>query len=299
MHPSLEDIWAAAPALGAMAVVLVAACGACVGVLVSRLARRIAAGESPLCDRRHRVQRGYAAVPFASASDKQSFSETHRHRGRRISVRQVIAALLCALYFVSVVCVYGFSVEGLALCAFGCALLGLSLVDLDTFTIPNGFVLAGAIIWAACVWFFPLPTEGWGLGALFVPVAGLSRAAVLLDGVVGACVPAGFLLISVLGFDALTGRASLGGGDVKVVFVSGLFLGVAGNVLSLMVACFVGLVFAAAFRRANARREGLSRLPGEAPAGSTAFPFGPSLALATWFALIAGPGLLAVYFGLG
>ncbi len=39
-------------------------------------------------------------------------------------------------------------------------------------------------------------------------------------------------------------RTSLGGGDVKLLFMVGLFLGLAGSLLNLLVACAMGLVFA-------------------------------------------------------
>ena len=109
----------------------------------------------------------------------------------------------------------------------------------------------------------------------------------LLDGLLGAFVVAGCLLALSLVFDKVMGRRSLGGGDVKLVFMVGLFLGLAGSVLNLIVACVVGIVFAYATQK---RRQDTN--------DPQAFPFGPSIALATWFTLALGPQLIAWYLGL-
>ena len=45
-------------------------------------------------------------------------------------------------------------------------------------------------------------------------------------------------------FDKVTKRRSLGGGDVKLLFMVGLFLGLAGSMLNLLMACLMGLAFA-------------------------------------------------------
>ena len=109
----------------------------------------------------------------------------------------------------------------------------------------------------------------------------------LLDGLLGAFVVAGCLLALSLVFDKVVGRRSLGGGDVKLVFMVGLFLGLAGSVLNLIVACVVGIVFAYATQK---RRQDTN--------DPQAFPFGPSIALATCFTLALGPQLITWYLGL-
>ena len=49
-----------------------------------------------------------------------------------------------------------------------------------------------------------------------------------LDGIVGAAVVAGGVLVLSVAFDKVTKRRSLGGGDVKLLFMVGLFLRVGG-----------------------------------------------------------------------
>lgn len=299
--------------------------------------------------------------------------------------RPMAACLLGAAYFASVVGVYGLGVHAFALCVLGGILLSLSLVDLDVCLIPNGFVLAGVAVWAATFAFWDVGVgvgafgdglaAGWaavldsGGVAAGAPVAaggdGFAAAALgggfaaspanatwlatLVDGLAGALVVPGVALALSFAVDAATGRPSLGGGDVKLLFVVGLFLGGVASAFNLMVACGMGVVFWLATHRARVRAAAedaedagacdavdsrnaapaassaatpaspaaeanaparfrpaapvasalpTAKAPADAPCRDPhAFPFGPSIALATWFTLVAGPSALAWLFG--
>ena len=170
-----------------------------------------------------------------------------------------------------------------------CILMAVALVDLDTFIIPNGFVVAGCVLWLVSIWFMPAPrVDAFSVGSLFsgwVHPGG----AVALDGIVGAAVVAGGVLVLSVAFDKVTKRRSLGGGDVKLLFMVGLFLGLAGPMLNLLMACLMG------FSVPSSPGEG----EGEGESVRTrAIPFGPAIAAATAFTLLAGPTILTWYAGL-
>lgn len=243
--------------------------------------------------------------------------------------------------FAALLAVYGVGVPWLAYAALACILMGASLVDLDTYTIPNGFVIAAAAVWllmmaaafAGAVG-FPLVPAGmreaavslaadsllagadpgnvasvFGMGSMFVPLVGAGWLAGLLDGLAGGLLVGGGILLFSLVFDAVTGKTSLGGGDVKLLFAVGLFLGAALSLLNLLVACVLGLVFAAfRLRRvgsacpsigegAAGEGEGAAQ-EGSLPPTDRAIPFGPAIAAATMFTLLAGPSILTWYVGL-
>lgn len=263
--------------------------GACLGSFVNCLAWRLVHGESVWKGRSHCAVCNHPLAPLdlVPVLSWLFLRGRCRYCGERIAARYMAAELLCGLFFMSMVAVYGLTVHALALCALGCILLGLSLVDLETYTIPNGFIIAGIAAWAVSFAFYGVDLSAMGLGSLMLAFAGSPLAAVLLDGLLGAFVVAGCLLALSLVFDKVMGRRSLGGGDVKLVFMVGLFLGLAGSVLNLIVACVVGIVFAYATQN---RRQDTN--------DPQAFPFGPSIALATWFTLALGPQLIAWYLGL-
>lgn len=283
------DLAVASPALPALALALACVAGAVMGGFANCLAWRAVHGEGALRGRSRCATCGHplSALDLVPVLSWVLLRGKCRYCGGRVPARYVAAELLCAVYFASIVWAYGLTVHALALCALGCILLGLSLVDLDTRTIPNGFIIAGIAVWLATFWAFGVDPGSMGLGSLMYALAGTPLSAVLIDGLLGAFVVAGALLGLSLAFDKATGRQSLGGGDVKLVFVAGLYVGLAGNVLNLILACAIGLVFAALTRRG---REGTD--------DPKAFPFGPSIALATWLTLLAGPQLLGLYFAL-
>lgn len=285
----LSDLAVLSPVWPVFFLVVAGVLGACLGSFVNCLAWRMVHGESVWKGRSHCAECNHqlSALDLVPVLSWLFLRGRCRYCGQKVSPRYVVAELLCAAYFVSMVWAYGLTVHALALCVLGCILLGLSLVDLDTFIIPNGFVVAGIVVWVASFAFFGVDMRTIGVGMLMLGLTVNPVLAVLIDGLVGAFAVAGVLLALSFAFDKVVGRQSLGGGDIKLLFVVGLFLGLAASVLNLIVACVVGIVFSLATQR--------SRRDSDDP---RVFPFGPSIALATWFTLVAGPSILGWYLSL-
>lgn len=274
---------------------IAAVLGACLGSFVNCLAWRQANGESVLAGRSHCTSCGHVlgVLDLIPVVSWLALRGRCRHCGQRVSPRYVIVEVLMAVLFAAVVVRYGVSVQTAAYLVLVCILMAVALVDLDTFTIPNGFVLAGCVLWLVTIWFMPAPrVDAFSVGSLFSGWVHPSGA-VALDGIVGAVGVAGGVLLLSLVFDMVTKRSSLGGGDVKLLFMVGLFLGLAGSMLNLLVACVVGLAFAVV--------RGLSAPSSQDEDESIrtrAIPFGPAIAAATVFTLLAGPTILTWYAGL-
>jgi leader peptidase (prepilin peptidase)/N-methyltransferase len=139
------------------------------------------------------------------------------------------------------------------------------------------FTLANyGAVWAFLVQF--------GLLLLFLMLGNILRRTVPLFRkclVPSALLGGGLLLIS-LAMDRILGRESMGGGDIKLLAVVGLYLGPIGAMFALVLACVIGLLF-------HALRRG---------EGARAFPFGPSIAVAAAAMLLFGAPLVAWYRGL-
>jgi leader peptidase (prepilin peptidase)/N-methyltransferase len=216
-----------------------------------------------------------------------------RHCKAKISIRYLLVELLMAALFALIVWQYGISVQAATYLILCCILLGLSLVDLETFTIPNGFILAAAVLWLASVWFMYVPLSEFAVGSLFAgSTLGYGFLPVLLDGLVGAVAIGGGILAFSLLFDRLTGRNSLGGGDVKLFFVVGLYLGLFIGLFNLLLSCILGLIFSvfwATLKTAKDEKQQKAAKP---------FPFGPSIAAATLVSLLIGSPCLTWYIDL-
>lgn len=289
----IHELMALSVPLGAAVLALAAVWGAVFGSFVNCLAWRLVHGESPWKGRSHCAVCGHelGVLDLVPVLSWLCLRGRCRYCRERIAVRYTLAELLLAAYFVSMVWVYGLSVHALALCALGCLLLGLSLVDLDSYIIPNGFIAAGIAVWAVSFAFYGLPSQHMGLGSLFAGLPGGPAAAVAADGLAGAFGVAGVLLVFSIAFEALTGKVGLGGGDLKLVFMAGLYLGLAASMLNLLLSCVLGLVFNLVWARTHPQGDPQAPAP-------RAFPFGPAISAAVWLTLLFGSPVLSAYLGL-
>lgn len=298
------------PALAAYLLLLVAVLGACMGSFMNCLAWRLTTRMSILRDRSHcpQCKAELTVLDLIPVVSWVALRGRCRHCSKRISPRYVIVEMVMMAVFVLLVLRYGFTVQALAYVALACILCGVTLVDFDTYTIPNGFIAAGTGLWAVSVWFIESPAAGFGIGSAF---AGFGFWAVILDGACGALLLGGGTLVLSLVFDRVVGRQSLGGGDVKLLFVAGLFLGVAMGMFCLLLSCVIGLLLAfvlmyfgpsqpTASDRADCENQAVeSNASGEHENIRTrAIPFGPAISVATVVTLFIGPACLTWYVGL-
>ena len=173
-------------------------------------------------------------------------SELHS-RTAVVSACTVLAAL-------AVVVRFGFSTETLQYVALAVLLGWVSVEDLRSRTIPNGCIFAMMAVRIA--YFAVLASLGRfdaGECAFFL-ASGLGTGAVLS--------------LFTLAFERLTGREGMGGGDVKLYAVAGLYLGVDGAAFVLFLSCVFVLVAAVLAKPSEAEEAGFART----------LPFGPAIA---------------------
>ena len=122
---------------------------------------------------------------------------------------------------------------------------------------------------------------GTGAGAVFttdIPIAQW----ILTDlkwGLVSAVGVGLLILLISLVFDKLTGKESLGGGDIKLLFMTGLYMRPGVTLFSLMLSCFGGLFIALGLKKDK-------------------IPFGPSISIAVFLSILFGSEFVAWYTGL-
>ena len=146
-------------------------------------------------------------------------------------------------------------------------LLACSFADLEGYIIPDRFIAAGIVLF---------------IGSLFSAPFPLHRA---LDGALGGFAVVGVLLLLVHAMEKRLGREAMGGGDLKLLFVTGLFFGWKGNLFCLILACLIGIVWALL----AARKSGESGRP---------IPWGPSIALGAWVTALVGERVINWYLSL-
>ena len=126
-----------------------------------------------------------------------------------------------------------------------CCLFCLSLVDLEIFEIPNGCLLIPVIAWFVATPF----TEISGMDVLYHVASGVGYGAVMLA--------------LVLLFDKILGKETMGGGDLKLFVVMGLYLGVAASLLPCFFPVFSALLWE--LSRNGEKRTKDRRFPSDLP----------------------------------
>ncbi len=253
-------------AMRAYVLALAFALGACVGSFLDCAAGRSVRGEDPLRGRSHcdgcgRTLELLDLIPIFSWLFLKGRC---RRCGARIGARCVVTETLCACVFASTLWRFGFSWRCVELLILGCALVYLSVVDLESMELPGlpMAVAAGSFLLFLFTYDDPPRRLLWGLlGAL--------------------AIGGGVLLVSLIA-DKVMGRETMGGGDIKLLALLGLYVGPDGGLLLVITACLAGLLFA-----------GISRV-----GRGKEFPFGPAIALAAWPVLLFGESILAWYWGL-
>lgn len=251
------------PALAAFAALL----GLVMGSFLNCLAWRLVHGESVLRGRSHCAACGHTlgAADLVPVVSWLLLRGRCRYCGGPVSPRYPLAEALCAAAYGSLAWRYGFSADTLRYCLLCSVLLAIALVDFEDGWVPDRLLLAGAVGWAAL-----LTLEG-----------GLWEA--LARGLIGAAALFLPLLLLVLAADQLLGRESMGGGDLKLFALLGLYFGWQWGLLLVIMSCFAGLISAV--------------LMGTARPGKP-FPFVPSIAAAAWFVALWGEPLIKWYLSL-
>lgn len=243
--------------------VIAAVFGAVFGSFINCMAWRIVHGESLTKGRSHCALCGHtlSAGDLVPVFSYLFLKGRCRYCGEKISPRYMVTELIMAAAFVAAA--LRFDLSGQAVCAAGlaCVLMGLSLVDLEIYEIPDRFIAAGICIWAVSLILAEEPLETLKMGA-----AG------------GFTYGIGMLVISLI-FDKVMGKESLGGGDIKLFFLTGLFLGPAVGLFNLILACIIGI--GEALMMKNKR-----------------IPFGPAISLASYISLLVGGDVVNWYLGL-
>lgn len=264
---TLYTVFCLSPALAAYLFFLTALLGLAMGSFLNCLAWRLAHGESVARGRSHCAVCGHILGPLdlIPVFSWLFLRGRCRYCGEKISPRYPATELLAALAYLTVVWKCGLSLDSLRFLLLFSLLLVLSLVDLEVGLIPDRLLVIGGLGWLLLA--FPDP----------------GRSALLLRGGLGAAALFVPMLLLVLAADHLAGRETMGGGDLKLLALLGLYFGWQQGLLLLIFSCLLGLWLAALLGKAK---------PG------TAFPFGPALATAAWLVFLVGEPILTWYFSL-
>lgn len=189
--------------------------------------------------------------------------------GDKISLRYPAVELVTGVVYLSVVIKLGFSFATLMYLILFTLVFCAALVDIDVFLIPDRLIVAGI------------------LGYLLLsPFAGDGFLIALKNGVIGGLSVSLPLLVLVLITDKVMKKETMGGGDIKLMFMIGMYFNWKCNILLLIFACFIGIVLSLVKKLVS--RTDISK----------GIPFGPSIAAASFVVFLCGEPLINAYLEL-
>ena len=183
-----------------------------------------------------------------------------RYCGAKIPPTSFLAEVGMALLAIISLSKYGLCTKTFQILLLAVILLIISVVDMIKYEIPDECIVAGIILWV-------------------ITVPSASSTTTFVDGIAGGFLIGGGMLLVSLIFDRILKKDSLGGGDIKLFFMTGLFLGWKLGIFNLILSCLIGLVFVFVLKKDK-------------------IPFGPSISIATIITLLYGNAFLSWYLGL-
>ena len=146
-----------------------------------------------------------------------------RHCGQNISIRYPLIELLTGILFVLIYNVYGLDIITINYLVLTSLLIIITFIDIDHYIIPNGIIIFGSIF----ALLFNLTGQGIGLK----------------DSILGAVICGGVMLILIHLIELIVKKEVMGGGDIKLFAMIGLFLGLQGGLLTIMISIYVGAIY--------------------------------------------------------
>lgn len=188
-----------------------------------------------------------------------------RSCGERIALRYTVVELLSGLLAVAMLYRFGLNPAFLVYYAWTCALLVITFIDIDYQIIPDGLSLGGIVV-----------------GLLLVPWMPVSYP----EALIGLGLGAGLLIAIIYGYFFLTGKQGMGGGDVKLLGMIGVFTGWQGVLFTIFTSSLAGTLVGIPWALASKKNM------------QAAIPFGPFLALGALCYVLFGDRLISWYLGI-
>ena len=176
-----------------------------------------------------------------------------------ISVRYPVVELLTGILFLAVKVKFGLHWSLMFRdFPFVAALVAITFIDLDHRIIPDELSLGGLLLGLATCWMDP--QMGW------------------ISSFSGAILGFTFFYLIAVGYEKLSGRSGLGGGDIKLIAMLGSFVGPTGVLTTILVSTITGSIVGVAWAAATKQKTVMG----------SSVPFGPFLVMGALVAYLVG-----------
>lgn len=175
---------------------------------------------------------------------------------------ELITGILFALTYIN----FGFEFKTIYYMILISLLIIITFIDIDHYIIPDEIIILGSII------------------ALIVNLTGYEVS--FIDGIKGAIFAGGGVLLVTLLIEYIVKKEVMGGGDIKLYAMLGLFLGTKIALLTVLLSIYVGGIYGVIFIINNKIRK---------KEFNSMIPFGPFISIAALIAMFYGNSIIDFY----
>lgn len=197
-----------------------------------------------------------------------------RNCGEKIDLRYPIVELIMGFSVLALTIRFGFHLSLFSYIAFVFVLIAASYIDIDVQLIPDTLTLTMIIIGFI----------GAGLNSLFPSINFWPIS--FLHSLIGGGVGFSILLLFLYGYMLITNREGMGGGDLKLLAMIGVYLGWEKTLLTLFLASLIGSIISVPLMLFQGKNR------------HATVTFGPFLSLGALASLFYGDFLINSYFEL-
>ena len=192
-----------------------------------------------------------------------------RYCGQKISSRYALVELLTGILFVLVYSVYGYNVITLYYLLLVSLLVIITFIDIDHYIIPDEVIIFGSVF---AIIFNAL---GQGIG--------------IKDSLLGALICGGGMLVLIYLIELIIKKEVMGGGDIKLFAMTGLFLGVKGGLLTILLSVYVGAIYGiVTIIYSKIKKQEYKSM----------IPYGPFISVGALVVVLCGTNIINWYMGL-
>ena len=242
--------------------------GITMGSFLNCVALRVLSGEPIVRGRSHCMSCGHklGGLDLIPLFSWLLLKRKCRYCSSKISVRYPLSELVLGIVYILILAKYDLTLKTLELIVLYSILLCVTLCDLDMHIIPDRFIIIGIIN-----------------RIIFILISGNISEELKLS-LIGAFSVSLPLLILSLILDKILKKDTMGGGDIKLFFMAGMYFAWPVNVLVLFMSAIIGILFGILSKSKKNEENQI--------------PFGPAISVGYFLGMLVGSELVNLYLGL-
>ncbi len=223
--------------------------GLIIGSFLNVVIHRVPRGESVVTPRSHCPHCNhqiawYENIPLASYL---ALGGKCRKCAARISPRYFLVELLAGAMFAALAALFGFEPPFFKYALFGSLMIALTFIDLHDRLLPDALTFPGMAAGLALSLVVPLHDGTAALLARLLDVYPPEPLVSLADALLGGAAGAGLLGFVAAAYKAVRHQEGLGFGDVKLMALVGIFLGIKLALLTIFLGSLLGAVIGGSY----------------------------------------------------